>query len=289
VKAPPFTYSRPTSVGEAIEALAADPEAKTLAGGQSLVPMLVMRLARPTTLVDINQLGELAELEKQGSALRVGTLVRQRDLERHPLAADVPLLAAALPHVGHRELRNRGSVGGSIAHADPAAELPAVAVTLGATLTARGPGGQRDIPAAEFFTGPFQTTLTAGELLTAARFPTARPGDGFAFDEVARRHGDFAICGLAAAVHIEGGRLTAATLGLFGVGDVPVRIEVTDLVSEADPDEQRLAEIGRQVAERISPSGDLHGSAGYRKRLAATLTARCLHRALADAQGDSSP
>lgn len=285
MKAPPFTYLRPTSAGEAIEALA-EPEAKTLAGGQSLVPMLVMRLARPATLVDINQLAELSELDSQANGVQVGSLMRQRNLEHHPAVASVPLVAAALPYVGHRELRNRGTIGGSIAHADPAAELPAVAITLGASLTAQGRDGQREIPAHEFFTGPFQTTLATGELLTAVRFPTTRPGDGYAFDEVARRHGDFAICGVAAAVHTDGDALTSAVLGLFGVGDVPVRIDATHLVGEANPSPERLREVGRQIGERIAPRGDLHGSAGYRKRLATTLSTRCLARALAKSRGE---
>lgn len=289
MKAPPFSYLRPETLREAVQALADEPDAKTLAGGQSLVPLLVMRLAHPTTLVDINPLSALAELETHHGAVRIGTLVRQRDLERHPHATDVPLVAAALPYIGHRELRNRGTIGGSLAHADPAAELPAVAVTLNATLTIHGPAGTREIPAGDFFTGPFQTTLDTGELLTAVRFPTTQPGDGFAFDEIARRHGDFAICGVTAAVHIEDGHLTSATLGLFGVGDVPIRVEATDMISQPDPSPRRLEEVGGYVAEQIAPSSDLHGSADYRRRLAATLTRRCLTRALEDAQGGNAP
>ncbi len=278
MKAAPFAYRSVSSVTEALDALAADPEAKVLAGGQSLVPMLAMRLARPTALIDVNHVDELTGLRRDGAWVQVGALVRQRDLERSAEVAAIPAAAMALPYVGHRELRNRGTVGGSLAHADPAAELPAVAVTLGAVLVARGAGGQREIPARDFFTGPLQTALRPGELLTAVRFPAARPGDSFAFEEVARRHGDFAICGVMAAVHRENHQVTSATVGLFGVGDRPVAVNVTEAVTAGTD----AADIGRQVADGLSPSGDFHASASYRRRLAAALTGRCLDRALTE-------
>jgi carbon-monoxide dehydrogenase medium subunit len=273
MKAPPFAYMRPLSAAEAVRVLAGDPEAKIIAGGQSLVPMLAMRLARPSVLVDIGRLGELAELRRDGGMIRVGAAVRQRDLERSPEGAAVPLVAAALPYVGHREVRNRGTVLGSLAHADPAAELPAVAMALDATLIARGPHGQREIPARDFFQGPFETALNGDEVLAEARFPAAAAGDRFAFEEVARRHGDFALCGVAAAVHAETGRIT---LGLFGVAGRPLAIDVTGKVAAgAAP-----REIGAEVAGDLDPPGDLHASAGYRRRLASVLMARCLARAL---------
>jgi carbon-monoxide dehydrogenase medium subunit len=273
MKAPPFAYMRPLSAAEAVRVLAGDPEAKIIAGGQSLVPMLAMRLARPSVLVDIGRLGELAELRRDGGMIRVGAAVRQRDLERSPEGAAVPLVAAALPYVGHREVRNRGTVLGSLAHADPAAELPAVAMALDATLIARGPQAQREIPARDFFQGPFETALNGDEVLAEARFPAAAAGDRFAFEEVARRHGDFALCGVAAAVHAETGRIT---LGLFGVAGRPLAIDVTGKVAAgAAP-----REIGAEVAGDLDPPGDLHASAGYRRRLASVLMARCLARAL---------
>lgn len=283
MKAAPFQYIRAASVAEAVEALAGEPTAKVLAGGQSLVPMLAMRLARPRLLVDINRVGALTGLCQDDTGLRVGALVRQRDLELDPRATAVPLVAAALPYIGHRELRNRGTVCGSIAHADPAAELPAVAATLNASLTVSGPAGEREVSARDFFVGPLQTTLRHDEVLTAVRFPVAGPGDGFAFEEVARRHGDFALCGAAVAVHRDGEAPASATVGLFGVGERPVTFEVAARLRDTAPTEAALRAIGEDIAAELTPSDDLHAGAGYRRRLAATLTARCLRRALTDA------
>jgi len=197
VKVAPFRYERPLELITALT-LVRDPDAKALAGGQSLVPVMAMRLARPRVLVDLARVEGLDRIGRRDGELVTGAMVRQRALERRPgLVAELPLVAAALPYVGHREVRNRGTVGGSIAHADPAAELGLVAATLGARIEARSLDGSREIDADEFVTGPFQTSLASGELLTAIRWPTAQPGDGFAFDEVARRHGDFALCGVA--------------------------------------------------------------------------------------------
>lgn len=282
MKAVPFAYARVSGVAEALDILSGDPEAKVLAGGQSLVPMLAMRLARPSMLVDINHVGPLTRLDADAAGLRIGAVVRQRDLERAPETKAVPLLAAALPHIGHRELRNRGTVCGSLAHADPAAELPAVAVTLNATLTVSGTSGERRIAARDFFTGPLQTALGPSELLTAARFPAARPGDGFAFAEVARRHGDFALCGVAAAVHLGPAGIDSATVGLFGVADTPLAVDVTERARAAGGDPDRLRQAGEDVAADLSPADDLHGSGPYRRRLAAVLIARSLARAIAD-------
>lgn len=276
MKAPPFAYARPGSVTEAIAVLAADPEAKVIAGGQSLVPLLAMRLARPSTLVDIARIAELSYLRHDAAAVHIGAALRQRDLERSAEARAVPLLAAVLPHIGHREVRNRGTVGGSLAHADPAAELPVVAVTLDATLLAQGPGGERSISARDFFLGPFETALREDEVLTGIRVPAARPGDRFAFEEVARRHGDFALCGVAAAVHVADDRVARASLGLLGVAERPLAIDVTEAVA-AGAD---LAGIGADIAGRLTPAGDLHASVGYRRRLARELVVRCLSRTL---------
>ena len=276
MKAPPFGYLRPGSVAEAIRALEADEDAKLLAGGQSLVPMLAMRLARPSTLVDISRLSELSGVRRDNGTVRVGAAVRQRDLQRSAEARAVPLLPAVLPHIGHREVRNAGTVGGSLAHADPAAELPAVAVALGADLLVRGPGGQRSVGARDFFRGPFETALADGEMLAEVIFPAGVPGDRYAFEEVARRHGDFALCGVAAAVHLDAGEVTRARLGLLGVAGHPVAVDVTDAAaSGASP-----REIGADVARSLAPPGDLHASASYRRRLAGVLIARCLSRAL---------
>ena len=200
MKAAPFRYERPRQLGRTLT-LVRDPEARALAGGQSLVPVMAMRLARPHVLVDLAGVEGLDQIERRDDEVITGAMVRQRTLERWPgLAAELPLVAAALPFVGHREIRNRGTVGGSVAHADPAAELGLVAATLRARIEAHCLDGSRDIAADEFVTGPFQTTLAQGELLTAIRWPLAQPGDGFSFEEVARRHGDFALCGVA--VHV---------------------------------------------------------------------------------------
>jgi 2-furoyl-CoA dehydrogenase FAD binding subunit len=268
VKAAPFRYERPRELTTALT-LVRDPEAKALAGGQSLVPVMAMRLARPRVLVDLNRVAGLAAIERQGEELVTGAMVRQRTLERRPgLAAELPLVAAALPFVGHREVRNRGTVGGSVAHADPSAELGLVAATLKARIEARSLDGTRELPADGFITGPFQTTLGPGELLTAIRWPLAQPGDGFAFDEVARRHGDFALCGVAVHVKRNGG----ARVGLLGVGPKP---EVHDLTDTSDPDR-----IAAELAGKVEPPSDMHASTGYRRRLVRVLVARALQKAM---------
>jgi carbon-monoxide dehydrogenase medium subunit len=250
-----------------------DEDAKPLAGGQSLVPMMAMRLARPRVLVDLSHVDELDEIEERADELLTGAMVRQRVLERRPsLARELPLLAAALPHVGHREIRNRGTVGGSLAHADPAAELGLVAATMGATIVARGPAGAREVAADEFINGPFQTALEPDELLTTVRWPVSRPDDGFAFAEVARRHGDFALCGVAAHVRRDGGGDRLARIGLLGVAPAPLVCEVT-LGGD------KFAEVAGGIAEGLEPSSDVHASAGYRRRLARVLVERCLRRA----------
>lgn len=274
MKAAPFDYERPEALDGALELLAR-PEAKAIAGGQSLVPMMAMRLVRPRLLVDLGAVAGLGDVEQGDGELSVGATVRQRDLESDPgVAKAVPLLAAALPFVGHREIRNRGTLGGSIAHADPSAELPLVAAVLRAKLVATGPDGERELDADGFVTGPFQTALRDGELLARVRLPIAREGDGFAFDEVARRHGDFALCGVAA--HVRPGEF--ARVGVLGCGPAPSVHDVTHELSAngGAPDWRRAGEL---VASRLEPSDDMHGSAGYRRRLARALVARCLERA----------
>jgi 2-furoyl-CoA dehydrogenase FAD binding subunit len=282
VKAAPFAYERPESLDAALELLAA-PGAKALAGGQSLVPMMAMRLVRPSVLVDLARLPGLDELRDDGGHVHVGATVRQRTLERWaPLAARVPLVAAAIPWVGHREIRNRGTIGGSLAHADPAAELLLAAATLDAELTVVGREGERTVPARDFATGPFQTRVAAGELLTGVRLPVAGPGEGFAFDEVARRHGDFALCGVAVALSRRGDAVSRARVGLLGVGPAPEVHDVTELL-QGNGAAPRWEAVGEAVAERLEPSGDMHASAGYRLRLARVLVARGLGRAFDDA------
>jgi 2-furoyl-CoA dehydrogenase FAD binding subunit len=279
VKAAPFAYVRPSTLDDALAELASG-EAKVLAGGQSLVPVLAMRLARPAVLVDITAVEGLAELRRTGDMLEVGAAVRQRRVERDPAAAGVPLLRAALPWVGHRELRSRGTVCGSLAHADPAAELPAVACCLGAELDVAGPGGRRTVAARDFFTGAMTTEVGPDEVLTAIRFPVAAGREGFGFAEVARRHGDFALAGVVTRVVLDAaGGVARAVLCAFGVSDRPVVRDVAATLRETT-DEAALRDALAPLAEDIvDTAGDVHGSAGYRRRLLTVLAARELARA----------
>jgi carbon-monoxide dehydrogenase medium subunit len=254
-----------------------------LAGGQSLVPVLAMRLGRPGTLVDITGATGLDTIERRGAVLRVGATTRQRRLERSPAAAGVPLLGLALPFVGHRELRSRGTVCGSLAHADPGAELPAVASCLGAVLEVTGPAGRREVPAGEFFAGAMTTVVGPEEVLSAVQFPVAVPGEGFGFAEIARRHGDFALAGVVTRVRSAGGAVTRAVISGFGVSDRAVTRDVTDLLRSAAGTEDLESALrpGTEELARgvVDTSGDAHGSTGYRRRLFAVLAARELARA----------
>ncbi|GAB3464501.1 xanthine dehydrogenase family protein subunit M [Streptomonospora sediminis] len=296
MKPAPFDYVRPGRVADAVAELAtADGGGKVIAGGQSLMPVLAMRLARPETLVDVNAIAELAEVTEEDGYLRIGATARQRRLEREPRGAGVPLLGMALPWVGHRELRSRGTVCGSLAHADPAAELPAVACCLDGVLTIAGPNGDRDVAARDFFTGAMTTALGPAEVLRSVRLPRAAAGDGFGFAEVARRHGDFALAGVAVHVSAPGAESgsgagpapAAAKVTAFGVSDRPVTRDTAAALAAADPGAgtetqaaARLAEpMGELAADVVDTAGDSHGSPGYRKRLFATLAARELVRA----------
>jgi 2-furoyl-CoA dehydrogenase FAD binding subunit len=279
VKAAPFAYARPATVGAAVAELArAGGDGKVLAGGQSLVPVLAMRLARPSVLVDINGVTGLDELflDRDSGApgtLYVGAAVRQRQVEHDERTAAVPLLGLALPWVGHRELRSRGTVCGSLAHADPAAELPAVAACLDAVLEVAGPSGRRTVAAREFFAGAMTTALGPDEVLTGVRFPVAGPGEGFGFAEFARRHGDFALAGVAVRVRRSP---PEAVIAAFGVSDRPVVRDVTWLL-DSGPDDDQLAGLAEEI---VDTGGDVHASAGYRRRLLAALVAQELPGAL---------
>jgi carbon-monoxide dehydrogenase medium subunit len=284
MKAAPFAYVRPATMDDAVAELAATGgDGKVLAGGQSLVPVLAMRLGRPGTLVDINGVPGLDTIDRKGSGLRIGATARQRQLERSPAAADVPLLGLALPFVGHRELRSRGTVCGSLAHADPGAELPAVASCLGAVLEIAGPRGRRTVPAAEFFQGAMTTAIGVDEVLAAVEFPVAGPGEGFGFAEIARRHGDFALAGVVTRVRSVDGTVHEAVISGFGVSDRAVTRDVTDLVRSAAGSadaETALRPATEELARGVvDTAGDSHGSQGYRRRLFAVLAARELARA----------
>jgi carbon-monoxide dehydrogenase medium subunit len=262
MKAPRFAYARPASVAEALALLDEHrDDARVLAGGQSLVPMLNFRVAAPKVLVDINRIVALAGIKVTKSHVRIGALTRHVELERSPdIARHLPLVAAAMPHIAHPAIRNRGTFGGSCALADPAAELPACALALGATFIVAGKKGERRIAAKDFFKGLYATALKSGELLVAADFPVLQPGYRSAFGELARRHGDYAMVGVAAQGSQKG--LRAA---FFGVGDSPAVVEAGS-----------AGEIVSKLEGELEPRADLHASAAMKLHLAKVLAGRVL-------------
>ena len=282
MKPAPFEYVAPRSLDEAVGALATGgDEAKVLAGGQSLIPMLALRLARPTRLVDINRIPGLDAIREASGMLEIGALVRQRALERWA-AAHSPLFAEVLAHVAHPPIRNRGTVVGNVVHADPASELPAVLLALEGVVVARGPRGERMIPADRFYRAPLTTALAADELATAVRFTLPPPGAGWGFAEVSRRHGDFALVG-AMAVLARGadGAVGRARLAFFGAAGTPVRgVAAEQALTGQAPTAERIAEAARAAAAALSPDGDIHATATYRRQVAATLAERTLTAAL---------
>ena len=284
MKPAPFDYFDPHELDEALEYLQRlGDDAKILAGGQSLMPMLNLRLARPAALVDINRLPDLDTLAVEAGILRVGALVRQRALERWASTRH-PLLAAALRVVGHTAIRTRGTVAGNIAHADPASELPAVLLCLDGVIVARNRTQSRQIAAADFFQGPLMTALQSDELVTETRWCLPVPGTGWGFHEVTRRHGDFALVGAVAVITLGHGRIQAARVALFGAGPAPARARGTErLLAGQVPSADLLAEAAARSSEAIDPQADLHASASYRRRVATTLTARALADAVARA------
>jgi carbon-monoxide dehydrogenase medium subunit len=296
VKPPAFAYFAPRTLEEALQLAAqhAD-DGKLLAGGQSLMPVLNFRLASPAALIDLNRVAGLAGITPTpagGFAIRA--LTRHRAVER---SLDVlrfcPLLFAAMPHIAHMQIRNRGTIGGSLSHADPAAELPAIAVACGAELViASSLRGERVIPAESFFLGVFTTALESDEILTEIRLPAWPAGRRWGFQEVTRRHGDFALAG--AAVWLDGGRhdgvpCAAARIVLFGVGNAPVRaIAAEQFLADGPTTDTRLREAGRLAAAAIEPPSDLHASAEYRRDVASVLVRRALEEALARGTGRSA-
>jgi CO/xanthine dehydrogenase FAD-binding subunit len=287
MKLPPFAYEAPMTVDEALGLLAEHgDEASVLAGGQSLIPLLALRLARPDVLIDINGVDELSGVLAADGQVAIGAMTREYVAEESGTVADaVPLLAAALPMIGHEAIRSRGTIGGSLAHADPAAELPAVARALDAEFVVRGPSGTRVVPAAEWFEGYLTTSRGPDELLAEVRFPAARPGTGVSFREVARRHGDFAIVGLATSLVLSGEVISDARLAFAGVSDVPVRAAAAeDLLAGERPSTELFAEAARQATKDLDPPADLHGSSDYRKTLAAAVVRRGLQAAADNAR-----
>jgi carbon-monoxide dehydrogenase medium subunit len=258
-----------------------------LAGGQSLIPLLALRLARPAVLIDINGIDELSGVSATDGWVAIGAMTREYVAEESgTVAGAVPLLAAALPLIGHEAIRSRGTIGGSLAHADPAAELPAVARALDAEFVVRGQSGERVIPAADWFEGYLTTSRRPDELLVEVRFPAAGRGTGISFQEVARRHGDFAIVGLAVSLTLSEGAISDVRLAFAGISDVPVRAaDAEDLLVGERPSAELFDEAARRATGGMDPPADLHGSSDYRRKVAAALVRRGL-RAAADNAGE---
>jgi aerobic carbon-monoxide dehydrogenase medium subunit len=283
-----FEYHAPETVADVASLLAEHgDDAKVLAGGQSLVPLLAMRLTRFPHIIDLNRVDELRGIERQNGHLTIRAMTRQAVAEHDAtVATAAPLVAKALPMIGHFQIRNRGTVGGSIAHADPASELPAVALALDAELEAERAGSTRRIPAADFFDGTWTTTLEPEELLTAVHFPVWEGRCGFVVDEIARRSGDFALAGVVCAVELnDAGAVSRSAIGLFGMGPTPVRaLDAEAALNGTKPTEPELAEVARIAAAGCTPSDDVHASAEYRTHVGAHLVQRALDRALGDAR-----
>jgi CO/xanthine dehydrogenase FAD-binding subunit len=281
VKPAPFELVRPASLDEALEVLAASPDAKVLAGGQSLVPLLSMRLASPGLLVDINGIGALAYVRVSDDGVRVGALARHTDVLQDEEAARVqPLLRKALRLVAHPTIRNRGTTVGSVVHADASAEVPAVLALLDGHVTAASVRGRREIPVGELYVGPMESSLRPDEVAVEAWFPALPAGTGTAVEEVARRHGDYALCGVAAAVRPG----TSARVSYFSVCDVPTAVDVSPALA-GGLSEDALAEAGELALHDLDPQEDIHATADYRRQLVRVLTARALRAAWADASG----
>lgn len=276
-----FEYHRPSTVEEVVALLAElGDDGKVLAGGQSLLPMMALRLARPAHLIDLGHVESIDEVkESPAGELAIGCMVRHSVIESHTGASDAaPLLGLAMPHIGHRAIRNRGTVCGSLAHADPAAELPAVMVAAGGSMVARSSRGERVVAAADFFKGYMTSDLASDELLLEARVPRSPQSSAWSLREVARRHGDFALIGLAAGLDFDAdGRIEAARLAFFGAASVPLRVGEAEAVLVGQRPEAGLyEEAAAIVADRLAPPSDLHGSMAYRKHVGGVLTRRCL-------------
>jgi carbon-monoxide dehydrogenase medium subunit len=277
MKASAFSYARATSVSNALELLRAHGDrAKVLSGGQSLMPAMNLRLISPELIVDIGELTELRGIAVTSNSVRIGALTRHVDLARSPeIAAHAPLLTEAIAHVAHPAIRNRGTLGGSLAHADPASELPACMVALNATVIIRGQAGERRVAAADFFTGIYQTALSPEELLVAVELPVARNNASHYFHEFARRHGDYAIIGLAAQAIVEGDAFADLRLAFFAVGDRPVLAKAATKLVGVAITPAVLSDACGALGEELDPHDDQQASASMRRHLAKVLLVRC--------------
>jgi len=292
VKPAPFAYEAPRTLEDALSSLAAHgDDAKVLAGGQSLIPVMNFRLARPAVLIDLNRLTDLEFIRRhETGTLRIGAMTRQSRIERDPLVAELsPLLFEAVPHIAHPQIRNRGTVGGTLAHADPAAEMPAVAVAAGARFKLASSRGERWVEAEEFFNGLFTTALATDELLIEVEFPPPPPRSGSAFLEIARRHGDYALAGVALTVTTEeSGVCTGASLVAMGVGDRPSRsTTIEGVLVGQEPQEALFDDAAAALRAEIEPIGDIHASSDFKRHLTGVLTRRALARAFDRATGGS--
>jgi carbon-monoxide dehydrogenase medium subunit len=282
MKPTPFDYYAPETLEQALELKAQHGEdAKPLAGGQSLIPAMNFRVAQPSILIDLNRIEELRYVRANG-ALRIGAMTVQSQVEHDPATKRVPLLHEAIPNIAHPQIRNRGTIGGSIAHADPASELPVVALALGARMRTRSKNGERWLEAKEFFTGLFSTAMQADEFLVEVEFPVAKPNEGFAFMEIARRHGDYAMAGVGACLTLDAdGNCAEAKLVYLNVGDGPVdAAQAAASLQGKKLDADAMKEAGRIASqEDMQPFGNLHASAAYQRHLSAVLTERALAKA----------
>ncbi len=280
MKPPPFGYSRPESVDDAVAVLAShDPDGKVLAGGQSLLPLLNMRLAMPAHLVDINRLSELSYVRVAGGHVVIGALARHAEvLANQEVATAQPLIGQALALVAHPVIRNRGTTVGSIVHADPSGEMTAVLALLGGSVLLASTSGERLVNAGDFFLGPLESDVQPGELATEVRFPVLPKRAGTAFAEVSRRTGDYAVCGVAALAELgDAGEVSRASAAYLSVSGTPLVLDLTE--AGGDP-----GAAGRLAREQVAPHGDIHGTAAYRKHLAGVLTERALTAAIAAAK-----
>lgn len=286
MKPAPFKYERPRTLAEALTVQAAEPGAKVLAGGQSLIPLMSMRLSTVPMLIDINGLNELSHITADGSGVRFGAIVRHSDLLAHEEARQVqPLIAAALTHVAHPTIRNRGTTVGSIVHADASGEMPMILRLTGGSLTVASAQGRREIPAADLFVGPMETSLGPGEIAVEAFMPALAPRSGIAYDEISRRQGDYALCGVGAVVTLdEQERIEHVRAGYVAASEIPEVVDLTECFTEGRLSDRSLAEAGEHALAQLDPASDIHGTAEYRAQLVRTLTARVLRAADDDAR-----
>ena len=282
-----FDYVAPNSLEAAVEAIAAaNGDGKILAGGQSLMPLLNFRMARPSVIVDLMHIPDMSFIERRDDAVAIGALTRHADLEFSDLIAqNLPVMAAAMPHVAHLAIRNKGTIGGSLSHADPAAELPMLAVFYGATIKVQGTSGRRDIPAEDFFVSALTNCLDPDEIVFGIDFPVLTSHAGWAFEEVARRFGDFALASIAVSLEILDSRIVDARVAVMGVADTPRRLREAEDALRGEGEPKTAAKFGKIVRACVSPESDIHVSAEYRKNLIGALAERAFTTAWTRAVG----